>query len=415
METALTLLAVVMFLLAEGFFSGAEIGIISADRIMLRHKAAKGNRGAKLALRMLENPEWLLSTTLVGTNISVVANTTLITALVIEHFGENYSWLAIAMVAPAIWILGEIVPKSIFQERANKITPWAVFVLKAASYVFAPILFVFAGLARLFASIFGGEAKQNPFMLREEIVFMMDMSAVHGDIQPVEKDMIRRVFGFNETTAREVMVPLVDVIGVARNETCGEVTRIAVQSAHKRLPVYDERIDNIVGVINVLDLLTEKTTRPIDDFVRPVRFSPGNKSIGDLVLAMRRDGGQTTVIVDEYGGAEGIVLLEDILEEVVGDLEDEFDASDPITDDIVKYTDHDYLISGRCDLKEVAAILDTEFPQGEYETLAGFILSMMQDIPDQGDVVEWRNFSFTIKEASNQAIQSIRVTWKIES
>jgi len=411
MELIPSLIVIALFLLAEGFFSGAEIGIVSADRIKLRHAAARGDKGARLALRMLENPEWLLSTTLVGTNISVVANTTIITSLVIEKLGEGYSWVAIAIAAPIIWILGEIVPKSLFQERADAITPKAVYVLRIASQAFAPILFVFAGLARIIAGFFGGPERKNPFTLREEIATMMDMSSSHGDILPVETEMIRRIFGFNETTAREIMVPLIDVVGLAKAATCKEAVDCALRSAHKRLPVYQDRIDNIIGVINVLDLLDIAPQSPIADFVSPVRFSPASKSIGELLVAMRRDGGQTTVVVDEYGGAEGIVMLEDVLEEVVGELEDEYDHPDMDEMDVQQFGERDYLVSGRFSLSDLSSLTDGDFPDGDFETVAGFVLSLAKEIPTPGTSVSWKNFSFTVTKSNDHAVLSVRVSW----
>jgi Mg2+/Co2+ transporter CorB len=166
MDILLTLVLILAFLLMEGFFSGSEIGVVSADQMKLRHEAAKGSRGAKLALEMLKKPEWLLSTTLVGTNIAVVSNTTIVTALMIQLFGEQNSWFAIVLVAPLIWIFGEIVPKSIFQQRANTITPRAIFPLRLASYVFYPILIVFTLTTRLLTWGFGQKI-QNPFTLRD--------------------------------------------------------------------------------------------------------------------------------------------------------------------------------------------------------------------------------------------------------
>lgn len=179
MDIVLTILIMVLCLLLEGFFSGSEIGVISADQIKLRHKAAKGSKGAKLALKMLEKPEWLLSTTLVGTNIAVVTNTTMATALMIHLFGEYGSWLAVVLVAPLIWIFGEIVPKSVFQQRADSVTPIIIFVLRFFSLLFYPILFVFSFLTNLLTKLTGGESR-NPFTLREEIVTMLQMPAASG-------------------------------------------------------------------------------------------------------------------------------------------------------------------------------------------------------------------------------------------
>lgn len=411
MDVFLTILIILFCLAAEAFFSGSEIGVISADQMKLRHQAAKGSRGAKLALTMLEKPEWLLSTTLVGTNISVVTNTTLATALTIQFFGEQYSWLAIVFVAPLIWIFGEIVAKSIFQQHADAITPKAIFVLRAASYLFFPILVVFTALTRLLTRLLGGGERRNPFTLREEIVTMMEMSAVDGDILPVEKTMIKRVFGFGETTADDAMVPLIDVVGIELRATCGEATRLAVEKAHKRLAVYDQRIDRIVGSLNALDLLLEDGDKPIESFVHPTPYVPGSKSIENLLLDFRKEGDTMAVVVDEFGGAEGIIMLEDILEEVVGELEDEYDHSEEPAQWVRKLGERDYLVSARTELDTLEEQLDITLPEGDYETLAGFLLEIVKEIPSSGTVIRHRHFTFTVERASGQAILEVRVRW----
>ncbi len=326
MDFPSTILIVVICLAAEAFFSGSEIAIVSADRIKLRHAAAGGSRGAKLALSMLEKPEWLLSTTLVGTNICIVANTTVATALAIQWFGPGLGWVAVLVVTPLIWIFGEIVPKSVFQQRAEVITPIVVFGLRFCSFVFWPILWVFALLTRALARLSGESETMNPFPMRQEIQTLVDMASTGGDIHPEEQSMIRRVFSFSERTAGEIMVPLVDVAGVERGAKCQEAIQVAVESAHKRLAVYDERIDKIVGALDTLDLLLEAPEAPIDSFVRPVRSVVASKSIEELFTEFPRSD-MMEIVVDESGGAEGIVMLEDILEEVVGELEDEFDGA----------------------------------------------------------------------------------------
>ncbi|MCP5365946.1 MAG: HlyC/CorC family transporter [Hyphomicrobiales bacterium] len=410
MEILVTLLIMLLCLMAEAFFSGSEIGVISADRMQLRHDAANGSRGAKLALKMLEKPEWLLSTTLVGTNIAVVTNTTMGTALVIQLLGEPYSWVAVVVVAPLIWIFGEIVPKSIFQQRANAVTPTAIFVLRFASYLFAPILFVFSGLSRLVTRMFGSSVELNPFTLREEIVTMMDMSPVGGDIEPHEQSMIQRVFDFSETETDEILVPLIDVTAISRDATCGEATRLAVENAHKRLPVFQERIDNIVGIINTLDMLGTDPNAPIEPHVRPIRYVPESKSIEDLLLEMRREGDTVVVVVDEFGGAEGIVTLEDILEEVVGELEDEYDAPDDSIQ-IRRIDERTFVVGARVEIDVLNRRLGLSLPEGDYETLGGFIIEQFKDIPARGERLTWGKLTLTIEHSTPQAVQDVRLRW----
>jgi len=410
MNILLTLILILVFLLMEAFFSGSEIGVVSADQMKLRHEAAKGSRGAKLALAMLKKPEWLLSTTLVGTNIAVVSNTTIVTALMIELFGEQHSWYAIVLVAPLIWIFGEIVPKSIFQQRANTITPRAIFLLRLASYVFYPILIVFTLTTRLLTWHFGQKIK-NPFTLREEILTMLQMPAAEGDIQPEEKDMIQRIFSFSETTAYEVMIPLIDVAAIEQDTTCGEAMALAHAQAHIRLPVYAERVDKVVGVLNALQLLGADAQQPIKPFIREVRFVPPSKNISELLLDLRKDGDTVAVVVDEFGGAAGLVTMEDIMEEVVEELEDEYDSGEKPVQWVRKISKRDYMVSARIEVDSLEEALGVQLPKGKYATLAGFLLEKSGEIPAPGTVIKRRGITFTVERSTPQAIQEVRVRW----
>ncbi len=410
MDILLTLILILVFLLMEGFFSGSEIGVVSADQMKLRHDAAKGSRGAKLALEMLKKPEWLLSTTLVGTNIAVVSNTTIVTALMIELFGEQNSWFAIVLVAPLIWVLGEIVPKSIFQQRANTITPRAIFLLRLASYLFYPILIVFTLTTRLLTWRFG-EQIQNPFTLREEILTMLQMPATEGDIQPVEKDMIQRIFSFTETAAYEVMIPLIDVAAIEQGATCGEAIALAHAEAHIRLPVYAERVDKVVGVLNTLEVLGADANQPIKPFIREVRFVPPSKNISELLLDLRKDGDTVAVVVDEFGGATGLVTMEDIMEEVVEELEDEYDSGEKPVQWVRKISKREYLVSARIEVDSLEEELGIPIPKGKYATLAGFLLEKSGEIPVPGTVIKRSGITFTVERSTPQAIQEVRVRW----
>ena len=407
MDVPLSLLVIALCLAAEAFFSGSEIAVVSADRATLRHAAANGSKGAALALKMLEKPEWILSTTLIGTNVAVVANTTIATALIYQQLGEGFGWLAIVVVAPLIWVFGEIVPKSAFQQRADAITPKAIFLLNFFSYLFWPILWGFAHLSRRLSLGNGGP---NPFTLREEIRTLIEMSPAAGDILPEEKSMIRRVFDFSETTAGEIMVPLIDVVGIEKGSTCADAAHIAAEAKHKRLPVFDERIDQIVGTLNALDVLLEDAEKPIVTYVRPVVYVPPSKSIGELLVEFSQ-GDIFAVVVDEFGGSEGIVTLEDVLEEIVGELEDEFDersASQPM----IREVGHNhYIMSARVEIDTLDDTLQLTLPDGDYETLGGFLNSITGEIPVVGEVITYRKITFTVLQATPQAIQEVRVRW----
>jgi putative hemolysin len=410
MDIPVTLMIMAACLLLEGFFSGAEIGVISADTIKLRHDAAKGSRGAQLALRMLEKPEWLLSTTLVGTNISVVTNTTMATALMIHLFGEQGSWFAILLAAPLIWIFGEIVPKSIFQQHADTVTPRIIFVLKFASYLFYPILIVFTSITKLLTRLIGA-AGQSPFTLREEIITMLQMPAAQGDIQAEEKDMIRRMFGFSETEVQKVMVPLIDVVAIERSMACGDAVRIATDTSHVRLPVYEERVDRVVGVLHVLELLGADSATPIERHIKPTQYVPGSKSIKELLIEMRQNGDAMVTVVDEFGGTDGIISIEDIMEEIVEDIEDEYDSDHKPQQWIRKTGERDYIVSARIELDELVEKLKLDIPQSDQATLAGLLLSKVHEIPPAGSLIRINGIDFTIQRRIPQAIQEVRIRW----
>jgi magnesium and cobalt exporter, CNNM family len=410
MDLLLTVILILIFLVIEGFFSGSEIGVVSADQIKLRHEAAKGSRGAKLALAMLKKPEWLLATTLVGTNVAVVSNTTIVTALMIQMFGEQNSWFAIVLVAPLIWIFGEIVPKSIFQQRADTITPRAIFLLRLAFFVFYPILAVFTLITHLLTWGFG-QRTQNPFTLREQILTMLQMPAAEGDIQTVEKNMIQRIFSFSETTAYEIMIPLIDVVAIEQGATCGEAIDLASAEAHIRLPVYTERVDKVVGVLNVLQLLDADAHQPIKPFIREVRFVPPSKNISELILDLRKDGNTVAVVVDEFGGAAGLVTMEDIMEEVVEEMEDEYDSGEKPVQWVRKISKKDYIVSARIEVDSLEEELGIQLPKGKYATLAGFLLEKSGEIPASGTVIKAKGIDFTIERSTPQAIQEVRVRW----
>ncbi len=411
MDIFTTLIIIIICLMLEAFFSGSEIGVVSADKIKLRHAAAKGSKGAQLALDMLKKPEWLLSTTLVGTNIAIVANTTMVTALMLHLFGEAGNWLAVVLAAPLIWVFGEIVPKSVFQQRADTLTPYVIFVLRFFSLLFWPILVFFSFITKTLAKLMGG-TERNPFTMREEIITMLKMPAsTDGDIHPVEKQMIQRLFNFTETRVEDSMRPLIAVTAVDKVATCGEARRLAIETSHARLPVFEDRIDQIVGMLYVLDLLGEPEERPIVDFIREALYVPATKSVQDLLVQLRQTGEVVAVVVDEFGAAEGIVTVEDIVEEVVEDLSDEYDGKEASSSLFQKLDERDYLTSGRTELSQIAETLGINLPSEDYSTIAGYILNRTGNIPAPGTQIEADKVILNVHRASARAIEEVRIRW----
>lgn len=287
-----------------------------------------------------------------------------------------------------------------------------IFLLRLCSWLFFPILVVFSQLTRMLAKLLGDKAgEHNPFTLREEISMLMQMSSDGGDIQLHEKTMIRRLFDFEETAVREVMMPLIDVVGIEQDATCGEAIRVAREQSHKRLPVYAQRVDQIVGVLETLELLGIGQDTPIKKFIKPADYVPGSKSIQTLLQEMQRDHQLLSVVVDEFGGAEGIVTLEDIVEEIVEDISDEYDAHEKPVQWVRKLGEKDYLVSGRIDPGSFAEELGISLPEGQYASLAGFLLERVRDVPVAGTVVKYKKVTFIVERASARVIEEVRVHW----
>lgn len=411
MDTLVIIALMFLCLIMEAFFSGSEIGVVSASRIKMRHHAAKGSKGAKLALQMLEKPDWLLSTTLVGTNIAIVTNTTLATLLAVQMFGQEYGWLAILIAAPLIWVFGEIVPKSIFQQKADVITPKVIFILKFASFLFYPVLLFFSVITRLLTRL-AGKTGNTPFTLRKEIDIMLQMPTSQGDVLPVEKDMIRRMFKFGNTKVRDIAIPLIDVVAIEETLTCGEAQQVAWEKSHLRLPVFKDMVYQIIGVFNARECVGVSPDRPLETYIKPIRYVPASKGIETLLDEFRDSGERMAVMVDEYGSAEGIITLEDIMERIVGEIEDEYDKVEVDQREFVKRVgDKHFIINTRIDLTALREDWGITVPDGPYETLGGFLMELARDIPKTGQQFKVQNMTITIEQADNKKPREASIKW----
>ena len=410
MDILIPVIIIILFFFLEGFFSGSEMGIVSVDKIKLHHKAALGSKGAKLTLKMLKNPEWILATTMMGTNLIVVSNTTFITAIIINFFGESNAWLAVLLIPPVAWIFGEIIPKSIFQQNANEIVPRIIFLLYAASFIFFPLLIIFTTISRIFTLITGSKGATS-FTHREEISSILELQEEEVGMEASEKIMIKRVFNFSKTRAYEIMVPLIDLTAIEVDSTCRKALQIAAKNSHSKLPVYEKRIDRIIGILNILELFVAEPEESIKKYVRKTSYIPGSKSIKNLLMELRKDGDNAAIVVDEFGGAEGLITMEDIMEEVVEEMEDEYDTREPSLQWLKKIGDKNYIASARIEIDTLEEKLEIKMPESKCATLAGFLLEKAHDIPPAGSIIESGGVTYTILQATPQAIKEVRIRW----
>lgn len=396
---------IVLFICLEGFFSGSEIAIVSANRIKLRHKADHGDERAQRLLELLETPEQLLATTLVGTNVSVVVAATLATVALIHLFGTNGEFYALIIIWPLALLFGEIMPKTVFLENADRVAPRVVKPLSWAMFCFRPVIAIVGGVARLLVA--RKDEHRSPFVTKEEIDSLLRSAERGVELEVDERRMIRRIFEFGDSPVKELMIPLVEVVAVPTDSTPEQVIALINESGFSRIPVYQNEIYSIIGLINAFDLLIlPDNVDSIDGVVRPVHYVPEAKRQDDLLRELQRKKMHMAVVVDEYGGAVGIATIEDLMEEIVGEIHDEFDQSRAWYREM---PDGSYLVDARMELDHLEEELGLKLPPGDYETLGGFLITCLETIPKPGKVVEASGVRLRVLEADERSVKSVRI------
>jgi putative hemolysin len=407
MSPALILPAIGVCLLLEGFFSGSEMAMVASSRIELRRKAEAGHPGAALVLSLMEQPERVLGTCLIGTNLCVVTAATLATAFAASQGSGEPALLASLLLTPLVLILAEMVPKTIYEHHADLLAPIVARPLSWAAVLFTPGLWVVEACNSVMLRL-AREEQGSPEggVSREELRLLMD-SEQQGSIDDDEREMIRKVLEFSDISVREAMVPLIEVKAVPRGATVRDVAQRMVVTGYSRLPVFDGRIDNITGVAVHRDLLfAEELDAPVASVQRKVPYVPETKGLEELFAELRQSRQRFAVVVDEYGGATGIITAEDILEEIVGEIEDEFDRDSV---NIQRLDDRRWLCDGRAELEHLEEAAGLCLPEGDYETVAGFLLARLGHIPIVGERVVHNGWRLTVSKATDRAIQEITV------
>ncbi|MCZ6541783.1 MAG: hemolysin family protein [Nitrospinae bacterium] len=407
MDLGTTVTLVLVCILVEAFFSGCEIGMISINRFKMEQRVKEGSTSARMILDLISNPDRLFATTSMGTNVAVVSSSAVFTSYMITHFGEWGDIFSLLIISPVILFGGEIIPKVIFQNRADSIMQFFIHPLNLFCRVLSPIITLFSAVYNLFLRlILRGAHKVNLTPIsREQIRYISHPDFLSSELDMEEKKMIHRIFNFGEIRVEQVMVPLIQTYAISDAATVKEANQIANETGFSRLPVFHERMFNLIGILNTIDLLTvPPDDSPITHMIRPAYYVPRNKKLDDLLKELQQRGLHIAIVVDEYGGCIGMITLEDMLEEIVGEIEDEHDEPHK------KYEVYDgggYLIDGDKEIGAVNEELALDLPEGEYETMAGLMIEKLEKIPVAGDQVTLNGFRLTVKEASKRKINSI--------
>lgn len=414
---AAILILVILCLLIEGFFSGSETAIISADKAQLRALSHRGDRRATLVVRLLQHSEALLSTTLVGTNLAVVAGTSLATVFIGHHVPHEWeSTVTTAVMAPLVLIIGEIVPKSIARAAANSIALRVAAPLRLVQRVLHPVILLISRIAEAILALLGVKPTgANPYVTREELMVLTDMGEEHGAIVSEERRMIQSVLELRDRPVAAAMVPLVNIASLPIDATVAQLDEAAARTGFSRFPVYERRVDNIVGVVTVADVLRsdlpgDPAATPIAPLVRrDITYVPETKPVGELLRELRYSPVPMAVVVEEHGGVVGIATSADLIEEIIGEIRDERLAGRGARSLIAPGSDV-FECEGTMDVDELAELTGLAIRKEGFETVAGLVLHLTGHIPKKGERIPFGPFSIEVLDATPRHVRRLRFT-----
>ena len=401
------ILLVILFILS-GFFSGSEVALISVNRFRIKKLAEEGNKNAKIVDKLLENPQQFLTTILIGNNLVNIAAASIATDLAIKAFGDLGVGIATGVVTITILIFGEIIPKNLAISNSVK---FSLFVARPL-YFFQRMFFLLSVLLSGIIRIMPTSQRKRPFLTEEEIKTIIEYGAREGVIEKEEKEIIKSVFKFGDTDVKEIMVPRIDIVAIDANKTVEDALDLMLKTGYSKIPVYEGNIDNIIGMIYVKDVLLhvkEGKNPKVRDIIRKVLFVPESKKLDDLLREMQESKIHMAIVVDEYGGVSGLVTLEDILEEIVGEIEDEFDKEEK---KIIKLNENEAIVDARLSISDVEEALNITLPKGEYDTVAGLILDILEKIPNVGEKVVVNDIELTVEKMVGRRIYRVRIRKK---
>ncbi len=409
----LYLVFLIICLLLSAFFSSSETAFISLQRIRVKHLVNTKVRGAKRVAKMVERPEKFLSTVLLGNNLVNTAAAALATFLAIRLWEQWGILIATIVVTIVLLIFCETTPKTIAIRHAERLSLAFARPIEALSWLLTPFVVALSWIASGFSKLFGGTPVPRSLASEEEIRTMISMGHKEGTVEEEEAEMLHKVFEFGNRPVREVIVPRTEVVWVEKGTKLADFLALYAQSPLSRFPVYEDNMDNVIGILSVKDIVmaqakgTINNEGVIDNLIRPAYFAPETKRINELFAEMRDKNYRMTVVVDEFGGTAGIVSLSRLVEEIVGPVGDELAAIEKEYETISENT---FQIDGGMRVEEANEEMDLDIPTGDYETVAGFVLDLLGHIPKQGEQLRYKGLKIVITEMRGMKIEKILLT-----
>ncbi|MGZ4148667.1 MAG: hemolysin family protein [Actinomycetota bacterium] len=392
-----------------GFLAMSEVAITRTTRVRALRLREEGRRGSARLERIVDNPAPHLNVVLFLTLLFTIGGSTVATSLAVRHFHNVGEIVATVAMTLLLFVFAEVTPKTFAIERTDR-----------AALLMAPVIGVLGGALGPFAKSLlrlanwlmpGKGLREGPFITEQELRASADVASEEGSIEEDEKELIHSIFEFGDTIVREVMVPRPDIIAVEDDATLQDVMALVLEHGYSRIPLYHEDLDDVIGVVFAKDVLKAlhvgKADSPLEGIARPARFVPESKKVADLLKEMQRDKFHQAVVTDEYGSVTDIVALEDLLEELVGEITDEYDREEPA---IVQLSDGVYRVSGKTSIDDLNDELDVELPDEEWDTVGGLVLDLFGKIPDAGEEQRFQGLAFKAEEVVGRRVATVVIT-----
>lgn len=414
METSdiLQLVILVLLLFASAFFSSAETALMTSNKLRIRNLAENGDKRAEKVLEITANTDKMLSAILIGNNIVNLSASALSTTLTLKVFGSSLVGVATGILTFLILVFGEITPKNVASKNAEDMALKYIGIISVLVIVLTPAIYIVNKVAGIVISLFIKNNDDNNMVTEDELRAMVEVSHEDGVIEKEEKKMIVNVVDFGDTVAGDIMLPRVDMVMVSVESSYEEILKIFREERYTRIPVYEESPDNVIGILNVKDflLIEDKENFSVKEHLREPLYTYEYKKTSSLMVDMRKTGANIVIVLDEYGTTVGLITLEDMLEEIVGEIRDEFDADED--EGITKISETEYLIDGSTNLDDVNDRIGLELSSEEYESIGGIIMEKLGRLPVEGEVITFDNIILTVKKMDHARIEKVGLKLK---
>lgn len=412
MDPTAQIIVLILLLVLSAFFSSAETALTSVNKLRIRSLVEEGNRSAKPVAALIENPSKMLSTILIGNNIVNITASSITTSLAINYLHVSYgTGLATGILTFFILVFGEIVPKtlaSIFSEKLSLLYAPSILAL---TKILTPVIFLLNLLSTGLMRLTGVDTEQKTAAITEnELLTMVEVSHEEGVIESEEREMINNVVDFGDSMAKDIMIPRMDVDFVEDTVDYDALAASFEKNMYSRLPVFHETRDNIIGIVNLKDIFFYRGSKEefrITDFLREPYFTYEYKKTAELLREMRRESIPIAIVLDEYGSTSGLVTLEDLIEEIVGDIRDEYDEDEE--DVIRKIGENEYLADGIAKLDEINEALGLHLTSDDYDSIAGHVIFLLDHLPDEGESLEEKGVTYTVAKIDKNRIDKVHI------